>query len=549
MARPLVKATCAKAGRVSRFATIVVLVCSFAFRIAEAASSVPPNVVIILVDDMGWSDIGCYGGEIPTPHLDALASRGIRFTQCYNTGRCSPSRASLLTGQYPHQVGMGHLDGTIRPGHPGFQGRLANSCMTIAEVLQTAGYFTAMTGKWHLGQRNGSSPWERGFQRSLNLVAGGVHFYNQTLRKNADPHLYLDGEARRIDDPMFGTWYGADLWTEWGLKFVDDAIKERKPFFLYLAHCAPHFPLMAPQSAIAKHRGKYRSGWDQLRNERYRRQIELQLIDPKWRLSDREESSPAWNSLSPELQQRFDHMMAIYAAMIETMDESVGELVAGLKGRDVFDNTLVLFLSDNGGNAESGPMGRYEGEQPGGPASNVFLGQNWATLNNTPFRKWKRRVHEGGIATPLIAHWPEGIDAAASGTLIHQPAHVIDIMSTVVEVTRANYPTQYQGHTIEPMEGTSLAGTFAGGAVTRPIPLFFNHDDNRAVRDGAWKLVALQDMPWELYDMSADRTELHNLAEDRPDIVAKMSADYDKWSHRTRVVVEGELPTLPPEAP
>ncbi|MDA1179564.1 MAG: sulfatase-like hydrolase/transferase, partial [Planctomycetota bacterium] len=430
-----------------------------------------------------------------------------------------------------------------------FQGRLASSCVTIAEVLQSAGYFTAMTGKWHVGQRNGSAPWQRGFQRSLNLVAGGVHFYNQTLRKNADAHLYLNGEPRSIDDRLFGTWYGPDLWTEWGLKFVDEAVQQQKPFFLYLSHCAPHFPLMAPESAIAKHRGKYQIGWDQLRIERYQRQIALRLIDPQWGLSEREESSPAWDSLSPELQQRFDHMMAIYAAMIETMDESVGELVAGLKERDVFDNTLVLFLSDNGGNAESGPLGRYEGEQPGGPASNVFLGQNWATLNNTPFRKWKRRVHEGGIATPLIAHWKEGIAAAASGTLVHQPAHVIDIMSTVVDVARASYPQEYQGHALEPMEGTSLTPTFTGGSVARLSPLFFNHDNHRAVRDGTWKLVALQDRPWELYDMSADRTELHDLAQEHPAIVAKMSTDYDEWSRRTRVVVDGELQPPPRESP
>ncbi len=497
-----------------------------------------PNVVIILVDDMGWSDIGCYGSEIPTPHLDALAKNGLRFTQFYNTGRCSPTRASLLTGHYPHQAGMGHLDGTFVPNHPGYQAKLADSSVTIAEVLKEVGYFTAMTGKWHLGQNRGTPPWSRGFMRSLNLAAGGVHFPGQTWRKEAK--LYLNGEEKAPDDPLFGNdWYGADLWTEWGLKFIDEALAEKKPFFLYLAHCAPHFPLMAPAADIAKFRGQYLVGWDKLREERYRRQIAMGLIDPCWPLSPLAENTPPWEKVPEAERDRFDQIMAIYAAMIFAIDRSVGTLVDGLKQRGVLDNTVIFFLSDNGGNAESGPNGRCEGDNPGDRHSVVFLGQNWATLNNTPFRKWKHYVHEGGSATPMIVHWPAGLDPSQRGQLYHQPAHVIDLMPTVVELTGATYPTDYNGHAIEPMEGVSLVPAFSGKPIVRAQPLFFNHEQNRAVRDGKWKLVALAGEPWELYDMEADRTELHDLSAEQPERVAVMAAQYDAWARRTRVIVEG----------
>jgi arylsulfatase len=508
------------------------------------AAAPRPNIIVILVDDMGWSDIGCYGSEIPTPNLDALAQGGLRFTQFYNTGRCSPTRASLLTGHYPHQAGMGHLDGTFKPGHPGFQAKIADTSVTMAEVLADAGYFTAMTGKWHLGQQRGTPPWERGFQRSLNLAAGGVHFFNQTGNKGG-AKLFLNGQEKALNDPMFGEWYGTDLWSEWGLKFIDEARAEKKPFFLYLAHCAPHFPLMAPEADIAKFRGKYMAGWDKLREERQRRQIAMGLVDAKWPLTPRAPDSPAWDSVPLAEQKRFDDIMAIYAAMIHAMDRSVGTLITGLKERGALDNTLILFLSDNGGNAESGPNGKYEGANPGDAHSNVFLGQNWATLNNTPFRKWKHYVHEGGSATPLIAHWPDGVAPALNGKLNHQPGHLIDVMPTVVELAGAKYPANFKGHAIEAVEGVSLVPAFAGNASARPQPIFFNHEDNRAVRDGRWKLVLLAGKPWELYDLDADRTEMNDLAAQQPERVAAMSAQYDAWAKRTHVVVEGETKTAP----
>ena len=364
------------------------------------------NVVVILVDDMGWSDIGPYGSEIPTPHLNALAANGLRFTQFYSTPRCSPSRASLLTGLYPHQAGMGHLDNVIREGSSGTTGRLNDRSVTIAEVLREAGYFTAMAGKWHLGQQNGSPPWQRGFDRVLNIRAGGIFFPNQNfqggdeLTKRGQEPLYLDGQPIRRDSPQLGqNWYTTFLWTDFALKFVDEAKKANKPFFLYIPHNAPHFPLMAPAELIAKYRGKYKAGWDRLRSERYRRQTEMGVIDAGWPLSPREADSPAWDSLSVAARDRFDHLMAVYAAMIEAIDTSVGTLVKGLQARGALDDTLILFLSDNGGNAESGPDGRIEGDPPGGPNSNLYLGMNWAALTTTPFRRFNHFTREGGIAT------------------------------------------------------------------------------------------------------------------------------------------------------
>jgi arylsulfatase len=501
-----------------------------------------PNIVIILVDDMGWSDIGGYGGEIPTPNLDALAAKGVRFTQFYTTPRCSPTRASLLTGLYPHQAGMGHLDNVVREGSSGTTGRLNEHSVTMAEVLREAGYFTAMAGKWHLGQQNGSPPWQRGFDRVLNQRVGGIYFPKQNFpgddelaRRGQEP-LYLDGQPVAHDSALLGqNWYATFLWVEFGLKFVDEAQKANKPFFLYLPYNAPHFPLMAPPELIAKYRGKYKAGWDRLRQARYRRQINMGLIDARWPLSPREAESPAWDSLSDEEKERFDHLMAVYAAMIEAIDTSVGTLVKGLQVRGALDNTLILFLSDNGGNAESGPQGRFNGDPPGGPNSNLYLGMNWAALNNTPFRRFKHFTHEGGIATPLIAHWPQGIPRHRHNKLEHQPGHVVDVMATVIDVTGAKYPRQFKGRTIQPMEGISLRPALAGRPVKRTQPIFWEHEGNRAVRSGRWKLVSKYPDGWELYDIAADRVERNDLAAKHPDVVRKLTAEWEAWAKRANV--------------
>jgi arylsulfatase A-like enzyme len=509
---------------------------------AGAQPSARPNVVIILVDDMGWSDVGSYGGEISTPHLDALAARGVRFTQFYVTPRCSPSRASLLTGLYSHQAGMGHLDNVIREGSSGTTGRLNEQSVTIAEVLRESGYFTAMAGKWHLGQQNGSPPWQRGFDRVLNIRAGGIFFPNQNfqggddLTKRGQEPLYLDGKPIERDAPLLGPqWYTTFLWTAFGLKFVDEARAAKKPFFLYLPHNAPHFPLMAPAELIAKYRGKYTAGWDRLREARYRRQIKMGLIDRRWPLSPREPESPAWDSLSDEAKDRFDHLMAVYAAMIEAVDTSVGMLVKGLEARGMLDDTLILFLSDNGGNAESGPDGRFNGDPPGGPNSNLYLGMNWAALTTTPFRRFKHFTHEGGIASPLIAHWPRGIPQNRRNRLEHQPGHLIDVMATIVDVTGAPYPREFKGRTIQAMEGISLRPGFSGGRITRPQPIFFEHEGNRAIRSGRWKLVSRYPDGWELYDMTADRVERNDLAAHHPALVDTLAAEWDTWAKAANV--------------
>src|SRR5262245_43760610 len=429
--------------------------CSSPALTAHAADR--PNIVVVLVDDLGFSDIGPYGGEVPTPNLDRLAARGVRFTQAYNAARCSPTRASLVTGLYPHQAGMGWLDSRVEATSKGIRGRLLPRSVTIAEVLRGAGYFTAMTGKWHLGQQHGCTPWNRGFDRSLNSRYGEVYFPRESDKQGTE-NLYFNGKELPKDSPVFGKdWYSTDLFTEWGLKFVDEARAESKPFFLYIAQGAVHFPLRAPAETIAKYRGRYLEGWDALRDRRYAKQLSLGVIDPKWTLAARPPEAPTWESQPADRQDRFDQIMAVYAAMIDRIDLAMGTLVEGLERRGVLDNTLILFLSDNGGNAEGGPPGETRGEGPiGGPQSSVKLGMNWATLANTPFRRYKHFTHEGGISTPLIAHWPAGISADRRGTFEAQPAHLIDIMATAVDLAGATYPRQHEGHDIEPMQGVSL---------------------------------------------------------------------------------------------
>jgi arylsulfatase A-like enzyme len=498
-----------------------------------------PNIVVILVDDMGFSDIGCYGGEISTPNLDRLAQGGVRFTQFHNTARCCPTRAALLTGLYPHQAGVGHMTEERRgaDGHvlPGYSGRLNDHCLTIGQVLREAGYFTAMTGKWHVGQNHGVTPWQRGFERSLNATAGGFYFPDSPRAE-----VFLNGKnLGATNAPLPLHWYSTDLWTEYGLKFIDEARSAKKPFFLYLAHNAPHFPLQAPAEDIARWRGKFKQGWDKLREARYQRQLAMGLIDKSWPLSPRLPGVPAWDSLAPAEQDRYDHIMAIYAAVVERMDKAVGALVEGLRQREELENTLILFMSDNGGNAESGVPGRLAGDHPGDGRSDVFVGECWATLNNTPFVRFKHFTDEGGIATPLIAHWPAGISSARRGRLEPQPGHVIDIMATCVDVAGAQYPTESNGQQITPLEGVSLRPAFEGLPLQRPNPIFWEHEGNRAVLDGQWKLVALADRPWRLYDIARDRTEQHDLAAAQPERARALGAKWDGYAARANVLPLG----------
>ena len=491
---------------------------------AQAQDAKRPNIIVVLADDMGFSDLGCYGSEIPTPNLDALAADGLRFTNFHNTSRCCPSRASLLTGLYAHQVGMGHM---TTPGSPlpSYEGYLNDKCVTEAQVLDPAGYFTAMVGKWHVGMDHGAAPWDRGFQRSLNSIAGGFYWSDTPKAK-----LFLNGtDIGNGQGVLPLPWYSTDLWTTYGLKFIDEALAAKKPFYLYLAENAPHFPLQAPPAEIAKFRhGIYEQGWDALREARYQRQLQMGIIDKSWALSPRDPQVKPWDSLTPAQKETYDGIMATYAAVISHLDTQIGVLVDGLKKRGQFDNTVIIFLSDNGANAE-GPDGKNYPKLDTGHA-NVFLGRSWANLGNTPFRLFKHYEHEGGISSPFIVHWPDGI--AAKGELRGDMGHIIDIMPTVAALAGATYPTEFNGKPILPEEGTNLLPAMTRQPVNSDRPLFWEHEGNRAIHEGKWKLVALRDRPWELYDFNADRTELHDLAAQNPDVVQKLSAEWDAWAKR-----------------
>lgn len=499
-----------------------------------------PNIIVILADDMGFSDIGCFGSEIPTPNLDALAADGLRFTNFHNMSRCCPSRATLLTGLYPQQAGVGLMTDTESP-LPSYQGYLNQQCVTEAEVLNPAGYFTAMVGKWHVGQEHGVTPSNRGFQRSLNTVAGGFYWSDEGRAK-----LFLDGNPiKNGEGGVPATWYSTDLWTSFGLKFIDEAKTTKKPFYLYLPYNAPHFPLQAPPDEIAKFRhGIYQQGWDKLREARYQRQLAMGIIDKSWALSARDPKVRPWDSLNAEEKEIYDGTMATYAAVIAHLDTQIGVLVAGLKQRGLYDNTVIFFLSDNGANAEGHDGKAYPALATG--HTNVFLGRSWANLGNTPFRLFKHFEHEGGTSSPFIVHWPDGIKG--KNELRGQMAHMIDIMPTVADLAGAQYPAQFNGKAILPEEGVSIVPAFNGSApLARTQPLFWEHEGNRAINDGFWKLVAVHQEPWELFDFNADRTEVPSgdMAAKKPDIVQKLSSQWDAWAKRVgaaEAVPGGPLP-------
>lgn len=500
------------------------LALAFLFVLNSGYSQNKPNIIVILADDLGYSDLGCYGGEIPTPNLDKLAQNGVRFTNFYNTARCCPTRASLLTGLYSHQAGVGHMTKDLGADHPSYRGHLNDNNVTIGEVMKSAGYFTAMTGKWHVGFEHGVVPWKRGFDRSLAAPAGGFYYADSKSR------IFLNGEELKNDsEKLPKNWYSTDMWTDFGLRFIDEAASEKKPFLLYLAHNAPHFPLQAPQEDITKFKGQYMKGWEKLRQERYERQIKSGLVDPSWKLPPINPNVPKWESLSLEEKERYDHMMAIYAAVIYRLDKSVGDLVEGLKKRGVFENTVILFVSDNGGNAEPGIEGKFDGVVPGSAESSVFIGQGWAEVACTPFWAYKHHTHEGGVSSVGIVSWPAGIPVSRNGKFERQPAHIIDIMATLIDLGNANYPSSYNGHNIKPYEGTSLKPAFTGKTFSRKNPIYWEHEGNRAIRDGKWKLVAERSEKWQLYNIEKDRTELEDLSLKHPDIAKSLEAKYDIW--------------------
>lgn len=484
-----------------------------------------PNIILILADDMGFSDISCFGGEIPTPNLDKLAQNGIRINQFYNAARCCPSRASLLTGLYSQQAGVGFML-EPRENNPAYQGYLNKSSVTLGEAMQEAGYFTIMAGKWHVGHKPGQGPADRGFMRSLSAATGGFYYNDGPKSK-----LYINGDST-ANDRLPADWYATDLWTDYSLKSIDEAAQSKKPFMLYLAEVAPHFPLQAPEEEIAKFRGKYMKGWEALREDRYARQLKMGLIDKSWKLPPSNPLIPKWDTLSDASKKQYDDMMAIYAATISRLDKAVGDLVDGLKKRNLFDNTVIIFISDNGGNAEPGVQGSYKGEHPGGPGSSVNIGQCWAELTNTPFWLYKHHTSEGGIASPFIMSWPAGISKSLNGKILNEVAHVSDIMPTFLELAKGKYPAVYDGNKIQPVEGISIVPIASGKKVQRTKPIYFEHEGNRAMRKGKWKIVSNLNEPWQLYDMEKDRTELHDLSAAQPALLNEMIAEYEVWYKR-----------------
>jgi arylsulfatase A-like enzyme len=534
-------------------------------------TSVRPNIILIMADDMGYSDIGCYGGEIKTPNLDKLAYNGLRFTQFYNTSRCCPTRASLLTGLYPHQAGIGHMTDA---GHDleAYKGDLSNQAVTIAEVLKLNGYATYMTGKWHVtpftdpdGPKH-NWPRQRGFDRFFGTIIGAGSFY--------DPNT-LTEENTQI--PPGEDFYYTDAISNRAVDYIQQHDQE-DPYFLYVAYTAAHWPMHALPEDIAKYEGVYNRGWDVIRQERYDRMIKMGLIKKDWAMSGRDPDSHPWTE--EEMKKWRIRCMEVYAAMVDNMDQGIGRIVHALEQKGELDNTLIFYLQDNGACEE--PIGieevfdseRHEklerkpmrpdelqlrmfpeytrdgkplrmgiGVMPGPADTYIAYGLPWANASNTPFRLYKHWVHEGGISTPLIVHWPKGIES--TNELRDQPGHLIDIMATCVDAAEAQYPEEYQGHEIIPMEGRSLLPAFANLPIDREA-LFWEHEGNRAIRMGKWKLVARAWTDsefgrsglnkWELYDLDADRTELNNLASQYPDRVKAMSASWVEWAQRLHVL-------------
>ncbi|MEO2046816.1 MAG: arylsulfatase [Pirellulales bacterium] len=498
------------------------------FLIAATASK-RPNIVIIMVDDMGFSDIGCYGAETETPHLDALAKNGLRFTQFYNTGRCCPTRAALLTGLYQHQAGIGHMTGN--KGVPAYQGYLNDRCVTIAEVLKPAGYYTAISGKWHVGSKPGHWPRKRGFDRFYGIPEGGGHHY----RSLPGRHLVIDDKPIDIPDG----WYTTTVFTDWAVKFIDEGVKSDKPVFLYLAFTAPHWPLQAPENVTANFLGRYRNGWQPHREARFKRQMEMGLFPKSTVLAPIDPQTPDWKSVKD--QEEMDLRMAIHAAMVHLIDEGVGRVVAKLNELGELDNTLILFLTDNGASAEGGPTGFVgaRGGDPnaktGTPDSYVSFGVAGANMCDAPFRKYKKYVHEGGIASPLVVHWPKGIPATRNGTLTDEVGHVIDLLPTCLDMADATYPQEHNNRDVIPVEGRSLIPALTGVRIERPEGLYFEHQGNAAVRDGDWKLVKAQGKSWSLYNLAEDRTELNDLSRKHAKKAKGLKIKWKAWAERVGV--------------
>ncbi len=515
-----------------------------------------PNIVVILADDMGFSDIGCFGSEIRTPALDGMAQQGVRFTQMYNCARCCPTRASLLTGLYPHQAGVGLMVDDYGFG-PAYQGYLNTHGVTIAEALRPAGYSTGYAGKWHTspgmplsgpptgepGSLRNPTPLSRGFERFYGTLAGcGSYFY---------PNGLMDQERHiTAEDSDF---YYTDAISDRACGMITEASGGECPFFLHVCYTAPHWPLHAQPEDIERYRGAYRKGWDHFRTARHEELKGMGILSPKWDISPKDWGWRDFASHSASRQEWEDLRMAVYAAQVESMDRGIGRILETLQAAGVADDTLVMFLSDNGGCAEflnedgnnttwpgmygltARPgqvctVGNIERLAPGPATTFMSYDQPWANVSNSPFRLYKHWVHEGGISTPCVVRWPAGMQK--TGHISHRPCHVIDIMATCLELAGARYPGEYRGTAILPFEGESFLPLLQGRDVPRERPLFWEHEGNSAVRDGDWKLVRQHGHDWELYNMLEDRTELHDLSRGNEAIRNRLIRQYKEWAQR-----------------
>jgi len=553
-----------------QYLMLLLLSCLCLQGLAATTDAPRPNIVLILADDLGYSDLGCYGSEIATPHLDRMAAEGLQMTQFYTTPRCCPTRAALLTGLYPQQAGIGNM--MEDRGVTGYRGVLGRDCLTLAEELRQADYHTLMVGKWHVAhiyfdgkkQLNHESdepywdtkdgwPLQRGFEDYYGNIHGVCSYYDPFSLVNGNTPIQAEGT----------NFYMTDAITEKAVADIRNYAGREKPFFLYVAYTAPHWPLQAPEADIARYRERYLAGWDAIRTNRYERQLELGIVDRKWPLTPRDPRVAPWEEVRDKKWEA--NRMATYAAMVERLDAGVGRILGQLKQTGIDQNTLVIFLSDNGAcdevvqpNWYDVPSRTRDGRtvKVGNGDHSVFAGPEdvwqsygppWANVCDTPFRLYKHFTHEGGVATPFIARWPDQIKPARVES--SQIGHVTDIMATFVEVSGATHPNRYQGHSVQPLEGLSLFPIFEGRTQERAKPIFWEHEGNRAVRLGRWKLVARNHQAWELYDMDADRTELSNLAASHPEKVKELTALYAAWAERCHVVPPEQLPRPRPIVP
>lgn len=480
-----------------------------------------PNIVLILCDDMGYSDIGCYGSEIKTPYLDSLAAGGIRYSQMYNTSKCTTTRSSILTGRYV-------TGASYSPNY--------DKGPTIGEALKKVGYRTLWSGKNH----STILPPERGFDRFYGFQGGACNFWNPGDKlQNGGKFPHIKAYQWMVDDkwlpkyiPEDPNYFMTDVITDNAVSWLKQYAGEDKPFFLFLAYNAPHWPLHAPDKDIAKYKGVYDVGYQKIRQARYKKMIEMGVIDPQ--------TAPLypgkiaeWESLSESEKKLEAKRMEIHAAMVDNMDQNIGRVVELLKEQKEFENTLFLFLTDNGASHERDkrafknykPTGN---EKMGGVMSYECIGFNWAQVANTPLARHKTTSHEGGVNTPFIAHWSKGIKSSSGWE--HQSAHLVDIMSTAIELAGTEYPSDFKGKKAMPLQGVSLAPTFKNGALKkRSTPIGYNFGRGKGVRVDNWKLVSFSNGPWELYNMQKDRTETVNLASKMPEKVKEMIKQYDQW--------------------